>query len=137
MNVGLMRKYKIGMLCLSLIILAAVVELTRATSDEVKKKQKKFIDHRVATQPLKWPNLGSIFKNPGKKFVGRLIEEAGLKDIRVGSARISPLHGNFIINEGQATAKDVLSLIGLIKDKIKEKFQINLETEIKIYGEDQ
>src|SRR3989338_5463017 len=117
------------------VILSALLELKKTDPEEVRRKQKKFIDHRVETQPLKWPNLGSIFKNPPKKYAGQLIEEAGLKDIRVGGARVSPMHGNFIINEGGATAKDVLTLVGLIKDKVKEKYQINLETEIKVLGE--
>jgi len=68
---------------------------------------------------------------------GQLIEEANLKNIRVGGARISPKHGNFIINEGEASAKDVLSLINLIKDKVKQTTGIILESEIKIIGEDE
>ena len=65
-----------------------------------------------------------------------MIDDAGLKNIRVGGARISPKHGNFIVNEGGATAKDLLALIGLIKDKVKEKFGVSLETEVRVVGEE-
>jgi UDP-N-acetylmuramate dehydrogenase len=118
------------------VIVSAIIELAQSTPEDVKEKQKKFINHRVETQPLKWPNLGSIFKNPESGYVAEMIEEAGLKDTRVGGARISPIHGNFIVNEGEATAKDVLALVGLIKDKVKEKYKVSLETEIKVFGED-
>jgi UDP-N-acetylmuramate dehydrogenase len=86
---------------------------------------------------LDYPNLGSVFKNPPKGFAAQMIEELGLKGIRVGGARISPKHANFIINEDQATAKDVLILIGLIKDKVKDELQIGLELEAKVLGEDE
>ncbi len=78
------------------------------------------------------PSTGSIFKNPDRFSVGKLIEEAGLKGKCVGKAQISKLHGNFILNTGGAFAEDVLTLINLIKEKIKEKFGVSLETEIKI-----
>ena len=87
--------------------------------------------------------MGSVFKNPQtdskkttKVYAAQLIEEAGLKNIRVGGARVSPKHANFIINEKDATAKDVLVLIGLMKDKVKEKTGILLELEVKVIGED-
>jgi UDP-N-acetylmuramate dehydrogenase len=92
----------------------------------------KNIQKRLETQPLDMPNAGSIFKNPGRFVVGKLIEEAGLKGKCAGKAQISELHGNFIVNNGGAFAEDVLTLISLIKEKIKEKFGISLETEIKI-----
>jgi UDP-N-acetylmuramate dehydrogenase len=90
------------------------------------------IKKHLRTQPLNMPNAGSIFKNPAGFSAGRLIEESGLKGIRVGGAQISKVHGNFIVNCGGALAKDVLALIDLIKNKVKEKFSIDLKTEIKI-----
>jgi UDP-N-acetylmuramate dehydrogenase len=92
----------------------------------------KNIQKRLKTQPLNMPNAGSIFKNPEGFNVGELIEEAGLKGMCSGGAQISKLHGNFIVNTGAALAKDVLILIDLIKQKIKERFNIDLELEIKI-----
>lgn len=126
------------------IILSARLKLRRLSSELVKGRVQNYRSARVETQPLNVPNLGSIFKNPvplkaksaSPLHAGQLIEEAGLKNIRVGGARISPKHGNFIVNEGGAKAKDVLALVGLVKDKVKEKHGILLETEIKIIGEE-
>jgi UDP-N-acetylmuramate dehydrogenase len=90
------------------------------------------VQKRLKTQPLSFPNAGSIFKNPKGFSIGKLIEETGLKGVRIGGAQISELHGNFIINVGEASAKDVLALISLIEEKIYKQFSIKLETEIKI-----
>jgi UDP-N-acetylmuramate dehydrogenase len=91
-----------------------------------------YIQKRYLTQPIDFPSAGSIFKNPVEISAGKLIEYANLKGFCIGKARISELHGNFIINTGGACAQDVLLLINLIKIKVKKKFNINLETEIKI-----
>ncbi|MCA6069982.1 MAG: UDP-N-acetylmuramate dehydrogenase [Endomicrobium sp.] len=90
------------------------------------------IKRRLESQSLDIPNAGSIFKNPDGYSAGKLIEEVGLKGTYSGSAQISKLHGNFIINTGGASSKDVVFLIELIKEKVKEKFNLALETEIKI-----
>lgn len=85
-------------------------------------------------QPLEYPNIGSVFKNPEGTFAGKLIEEAGLKGLRVGDAQISEKHANFIINLGAATTSDVLSLIETAKYEVKAKFGIELEREVHIIG---
>ncbi|MDR3092755.1 MAG: hypothetical protein LBU33_02435, partial [Endomicrobium sp.] len=90
------------------------------------------IKRRLESQSLGIPSAGSIFKNPDGYSAGKLIEEVGLKGTYSGSAQISKLHGNFIINTGGASSKDVVFLIELIKEKVKEKFNLALETEIKI-----
>lgn len=122
------------------IVLSARFALTRMASELVRGKIQKHRAYRLETQPLNVPNIGSVFKNyeEGKKkmFAAKMIEEAGLKDVRVGGARISSKHANWIVNEGGATAKDVLALIGLMKDKVKEKFGILLETEVRVVGEE-
>lgn len=90
---------------------------------------------RKNTQPLKYRSAGSIFKNPSKKIAaGFLIEKAGLKGLRIGDAEISKKHANFIINHGNAKFIEIMNLINIIKNKVKEKFMINLELEIKIIG---
>jgi UDP-N-acetylmuramate dehydrogenase len=106
--------------------------LKKDTRNDSLKEISRNIQKRLEAQPLNMPNAGSIFKNPDGFSAGKLIEEAGLKGKRVGGAQISKLHGNFIVNTGGAFAKDVLTLIDLVKERIKEKFSINLETEIKI-----
>lgn len=119
------------------ILVEAVLSLKPGDPAKIRAAIEKNKNNRVATQPLNLPNLGSVFKNPSKRQkAGRLIEEAGLKNIRVGQARISEKHGNFIVNEGQAKAQEVLALIGLIKDKVKEKCHVRLETEVRVVGEE-
>lgn len=117
------------------ILLSARFGLTPSTPELVKEKVKKMREARVETQPLNVPNLGSVFKNPPGQHAGALVEEAGLKGVRVGGARISPKHGNFIVNEGGATAREIKVLIGLMKDKVKEKFNVTLEPEVRFVGE--
>ncbi len=117
------------------VVLSARFRLRPGSMEVIKAKVKEYREKRAVSQPLNVPNLGSVFKNPPKRFAGALIEEAGLKGVRVGKARISPKHANFIINEGGATSRDIHVLIGLIKDKVKEKFNITLEPEVRIVGE--
>lgn len=117
------------------ILLSARFALTPSTPELVKEQVKKMREARVETQPLNVPNLGSVFKNPPGQHAGALVEEAGLKGVRVGGARISPKHGNFIVNEGGATAREIKVLIGLMKDKVKEKFNVTLEPEVRFVGE--
>lgn len=125
-------------------IVKAVLRFTqKETPEAVQEKIKTYQARRQDTQPLEYPNLGSIFKNPKSDnpnvilgTAGQLIEDAGLKNVRVGGARISPKHANFIINEGGATAKDILTLVQLVKTKVKEQTGLVLETEIKVKGDD-
>lgn len=119
------------------VLVEAVLNLHRGDPEQIRSAIDAKKSRRVETQPLNLPNLGSVFKNPSKRQqAGRLIEDAGLKSIRVGQARISAKHGNFIVNEGEAKAKEVLALIGLIKDKVKEKCHVRLETEVRVVGQD-
>ncbi len=92
-------------------------------------------EHRRRTQPLDKPTFGSTFVNPPGDFAGRLIEAVGLKGHRVGNATWSPVHANFVSNRGGATARDVLALVNLARSRVKERFGIVLETEVKLLGE--
>ena len=87
---------------------------------------------RESKQPLDKPNLGSTFKNPKGDFSARLISEAGLKGTKIGGAEISPKHPNFIVNHGEATFKDIEEILALVKSKIKELYDVELEEEIII-----
>lgn len=125
------------------VILSGLFRLQKANIDEIAQRIREYQKLRADTQPLNYPNLGSIFKNPvpQKKneppvYAAQLIEECGLKNIRVGGARVSEKHANFIVNEKEATAKDVTVLINLVRDKVKEKTGVVLEPEVKIVGED-
>ncbi len=95
-----------------------------------------FSQKRWASQPAA-PSAGCIFKNPPSIPAGKLIDELGLKSTRVGGAMVSPEHGNFIVNDGDATARDVLELIEILKAaREKEERGIELHTEVEIIGED-
>jgi UDP-N-acetylenolpyruvoylglucosamine reductase len=93
-----------------------------------------FSPKRWETQPAA-PSAGCIFKNPQTIPAGKLIDELGLKGTRVGGAVVSEEHGNFIVNNGQATARDVLALIDVIKQRVRSARGIELETEVEIIGE--
>lgn len=92
------------------------------------------INKRKLSQPLDFPSAGSVFKNPPGDYAGRLMEKAGLKGASVGGAMISPKHANYIINKGGAKAKDILELIALAREKVREETGILLEPEIKVVG---
>ena len=92
-------------------------------------------DQRRRTQPLDKPSFGSTFRNPPGEFAGRLVEGVGLKGHRVGGAMWSDVHANFVVNLGGATARDVLALVNLARLRVKERFGIVLETEVRLVGE--
>ena len=90
--------------------------------------------HRRATQPVEQRSLGSTFKNPPGDSAGRLIDACGLKGVRIGGAQVSPKHANFIVNLGGASADDVLALMAEMRDRVQERFGIELEPEIRVIG---
>ena len=102
-----------------------------AIRERIKQVQK----HRRDTQPIDKRSLGSTFKNPPGDSAGRLIDAAGLKGRRIGGAEISPTHANFIVNVGGATADDVLALVAEMRDRVRQRFGIELEPEIRIVGQ--
>ena len=125
------------------VVTGGLFRLSKGNAEEIAENVRNYQKKRVETQPLQCPNLGSVFKNPQARkkgemplYAAQLIDEAGLKNVRVGGARISEKHANFIVNENNAKAEDVIILIGLIRDKIKETTGVVLETEVKIVGED-
>jgi UDP-N-acetylenolpyruvoylglucosamine reductase len=95
---------------------------------------KSFSMKRWSSQPAA-PSAGCVFKNPEAVPAGKLIDELGLKGASVGGARVSLEHGNFIVNEGNATARDVLELIELLRARVRAERGIELETEVEIVGE--
>lgn len=101
---------------------------------EINQKIKDALKRRRSTQPLDKLTCGSTFKNPYPFFAGELIEKLGLKGLRKGEAYISEKHGNFIINEGKASAKDINYLIKKVKNEVKNNFNIDLETEVRYLG---
>ena len=118
-------------------VVAAGLELTVRTEQEVLDETKRCLEEHKRRLPFGWANAGSVFKNPQGDFAGRLIEAAGLKGARVGGAEISVKHANVIVNIGQATAADIQALMEMIVARVRQDFGISLESEIQIVGENQ
>lgn len=117
------------------IVLSVEFELKKGVSKKSRQYIKDYQEFRKSQPYQNYPTPGSIFQNPPGKSAGWLIEKCGLKGKRIGDAQISPKHANFIVNLGQANCQDVLKLISLVKEKVKQKFGITLDEEIKIVGE--
>ena len=118
------------------IVLSAELTMEHSEEEKIRLKMEEYLNKRKASQPLGMPNAGSIFKNPTGYAAGYLIDQAGLKGLTNGGARISTRHANFIINEGHASAKDVLNLILLAQKCVLNQFGVELVPEIKIVGEE-
>jgi UDP-N-acetylmuramate dehydrogenase len=116
------------------VVLAAQFELQVSTRETLESRAAEFTEKRKRTQPP-GASIGSMFKNPPGDYAGRLIEAAGLKGARSGDAEISTVHANFFVNTGGASAKDVYSLICLARDKVKARFEVDLDLEIELVGE--
>ena len=115
------------------VILNATFKLERDEQSNIKARMDDFLSRRKDKQPLEYPSAGSTFKRPEGYFAGALIQESGLKGYSIGGAQVSEKHAGFVINKGNATAKDVTELIEFIKNKVKEDSGIELEPEVKIY----
>lgn len=115
-----------------LIILKATLTLKPGTKEESINLVKERLEKRLATQPLEYPSAGSVFRNPEGLFAGKLIEDLGLKGYQIGGAQISTKHANFIINIGNATSKDIKSLIKHITKEVKKHYNIDLILEQQI-----
>ena len=117
------------------IALGAALKGRADSPESIAQRMSAFSQKRWSSQPAA-PSAGCIFKNPPSIPAGKLIDELGLKGARVGGAMVSQEHGNFIVNDGAATARDVLELIGKLKTKVKAERGIELQTEVEIIGEE-
>lgn len=115
--------------------LSAVFRGTPASPDEVERRTREYSAKRKASQPA-GASAGCIFRNPEGGKAGQLIDSAGLKNLHVGAARVSDVHANFIVNEGGASAADVLALIEQVKSEVHQRHGVHLETEVQIIGDD-
>ena len=114
------------------IILQAKMLLQKGSKEEIKAKMDEYAQYRKEKQPIEYPSAGSTFKRGTDFITAKLIDEAGLKGYSIGGAKVSEKHAGFIINTGDATAKDVLDLARYVTDKVYEKFGKKIEFEIKI-----
>jgi len=117
------------------VALGAVFRGTPAPREEIEARMKAFSEKRWSSQPAA-PSAGCMFKNPPPIPAGKLIEELGLKGMKSGGARVSLEHGNFLVNDGNATARDVLDLIGFLQAKAQAERGIDLQSEVEVLGED-
>ena len=118
------------------IVLSATFALQEGNYAEIKAKMDELTHLRASKQPLEYPSCGSVFKRPVGHYTGPLIEQAGLKGMTIGGAQVSEKHAGFIVNINHATATDYVNLIHYIQKVIKEKFDVTLETEVRIIGEE-
>lgn len=116
------------------IVIKSFFKLKKGNSFDIKRKMEELAEKRQTKQPINFPSAGSVFKRPEGYFAGRLIEDAGLKGFTIGDAQISGKHCGFIINKGNATAKDVYNIIVHVQKTVYERFGVKLETEVKLLG---
>ena len=119
----------------SYVIIEVKLKLNKANIEDIKAKCDENTKLRKEKQPLEYPNSGSTFKRPKGLFVGTMLQELGLKGYIIGGAQVSEKHAGFIVNRGDATAKDVIDLIEYIKKLVLEKYNVKLENEIEVIGE--
>ena len=117
-----------------LVIVYAIYRLEKGNKEEIASKMDELMTSRREKQPLEYPNFGSVFKRPDGYFVGKLVDDCGLKGYSIGGAQVSTKHSGFMINTGNATCKNVIDLIEYIKQKVYEQFKVKLEEEVVILG---
>ncbi|HSA62977.1 MAG TPA: UDP-N-acetylmuramate dehydrogenase [Nitrospiraceae bacterium] len=117
------------------IVVGVWLQLKPGVRADIEKIVKDYLRYRRDTQPLTLPSAGCVFKNPPNDSAGRVVEAAGLKGACVGDAQVSDIHANFIVNQGNASAKDVLSLIRKVRAQVARKTGIRLELELKLVGQ--
>ena len=116
------------------VVVYAIYKLQKGNKDEISKIMEENMNSRKQKQPIEYPNFGSVFKRPEGYFVGKLVDDCGLKGYKIGEAQVSTKHSGFMINAGDATCKDVLDLIEYVKEKVYEKFNVKLQEEVVILG---
>ncbi len=117
-----------------LILLHARFSLSAGDPEKIREAMKDLNMRRREKQPLELPSAGSFFKRPEGHFAGALIEQSGLKGMRIGGAEVSEKHAGFIINRGNATCADILQLMKLVQDRVYDRYQVHLEPEVQIVG---
>ncbi|WFA09163.1 UDP-N-acetylmuramate dehydrogenase [Tissierella sp. Yu-01] len=120
----------------NLIVLSIEIELKPGDHEEIQAVMKDLTEKRTSKQPLELPSAGSTFKRPTGYYAGKLIDDAGLRGLRYGGAQVSEKHCGFVVNIDNATCKEVLQLILVVQKTVRDKFGVELDTEIKIIGED-
>jgi len=123
--------YRSGRRSTAEVISAGVFHLVKGLPDDILARGRELLRARQAKQPKGAASAGSFFKNPPGEAAGRLIEQAGLKGVKIGGAMVSEIHANFLVNNNQASARDFFELMRLIQDEVQEKFGVRLEPEVE------
>lgn len=118
------------------LVLEATFALQEGEHSEIKEKMDELTFLRESKQPLEYPSCGSVFKRPPGMFAGKLIQDSGLQGKQIGGAQVSTKHAGFMVNVDEATASDYVKLIRYVQETVKSKFNVELETEVKIIGEE-
>lgn len=118
----------------SFIVTEVTLELQRGDREAIKAKMEELMARRREKQPLEYPSAGSTFKRPEGYFAGKLIADAGMRGFQSGGARVSDKHCGFVVNTGNATAQDVRDVVSEIQKRVKDKFRVDLETEVVFLG---
>ncbi|OGL19159.1 MAG: UDP-N-acetylenolpyruvoylglucosamine reductase [Candidatus Rokubacteria bacterium RIFCSPLOWO2_12_FULL_69_21] len=129
-------RYRFSGLPKGSVIVQATFALAPGDPTAIRQQISRWLVQRNTTQPVEFRSAGSIFKNPPRDYAGRLVEAAGVKGTRIGGAKISEKHGNFFVNLGDARAADVLALVALARERVRQTSGIDLELEIRVVGED-
>lgn len=117
------------------IIIETKLRLYAGEKEKIEERMREYAEYRKEKQPIEFPSAGSTFKRGDDYITASLIDQAGLKGHHIGGAEVSIKHAGFIINKGEATAKDVLDLVKYIQEKVYEKFGKNIQLEIEILGD--
>lgn len=120
----------------NLVVVEVTMSLSLGNYDEIQGKMKDYTERRTSKQPLNLPSGGSTFKRPTGYYAGKLIEDAGLKGLKLGGAQVSEKHSGFIVNVDHATCDDVRNLIKVVQKVVRDKYQVHLKPEIKYIGEE-
>ena len=116
------------------IVLEAVIRLKKGDEEEIRRQMEDLRDRRISKQPLEYPSAGSTFKRPEGYFAGKLIQDAGLRGYTFGGAQVSEKHCGFVINRGEATARNVRDLVAYVQQEVRRQFGVDLELEVKLLG---
>ena len=120
----------------NVIVTDVTMQLTPGDPEAIRARMEELGKARRDKQPLNFPSAGSTFKRPAGLFAAKLIDDCGLRGLRVGDAQVSEKHAGFIVNLGGATARDILELIDLVRSRVMEATGVMLEPEVRILGED-
>ncbi|MGN0354633.1 MAG: UDP-N-acetylmuramate dehydrogenase [Muricoprocola sp.] len=117
------------------VVLEAKMQFCKGSQEKIKARMEELKEKRVSKQPLEYPSAGSTFKRPEGYFAGKLIMDSGLRGFTVGGAQVSEKHCGFVINKGDATAQDVITLMKEVRRIVEEKYGVSLEAEVKLLGD--